>query len=87
MLDQHEHDRRVVHLLYYVPERRGQEFDVIEDVFPLCHVAVSVRIPCPGRKVQCVPDGEILLFNTRGDRAEFVVPRVTGHQMIALSFG
>ena len=32
---QKEQGRWVVHLLHYIPERRGAEFDVIEDVIPL----------------------------------------------------
>jgi hypothetical protein len=32
---QSEKNRYVVHFLYYVPERRGSSFDVIEDVVPV----------------------------------------------------
>jgi len=36
-------DRLVVHLLHYVPERRCDVIDVIEDVIPLRDLGVLVR--------------------------------------------
>ena len=49
--EQPAENRWVVHLLHYVPERRGQDFDVIEDVLPLYDVPVSLRLP--GRWLPC----------------------------------
>jgi hypothetical protein len=79
-------ERWVLHLLYYVPERRCEQFDVIEDVVPLYDVGVSVRTGWPVTSVTCVPQGESLTFSVRGDRIEFTVPRIEGHQMVELSF-
>jgi hypothetical protein len=79
--------RWVLHLLHYIPERRGRAMDVVEDVIPLHQVAVSVRVPGDVRSVTLVPQMEDLPFELRGGRAEFVVPRVDGHQMVALAFG
>jgi hypothetical protein len=84
--DQQAEGRWVLHLLYYVPERRCEEFDVIEDVVPLHDVPVSVRVDRAVREVQCVPAGEQLPFDQEAGRVQFAVPVVHGHQMIALSF-
>ncbi len=77
--------RLVLHLLYYVPERRGS-FDVIEDIVPLHDVRVSVN---PGREIAAVrtaPEGEPLAFQTTdAGRVEFTLPRLEGHQMIELA--
>jgi hypothetical protein len=78
--------RWVLHLLYYVPERRGEDFDVIEDVVPLFGLPVSVRVPRPVAAVTCVPSGEPLDYVQQDGRVQFVVPEVKGHQMVALSF-
>jgi hypothetical protein len=78
--------RQVVHLLHYIPERRGEFFDVIEDVIPLYDVAVSVRVPGSVTGVAAVPQGEPLPFAMHGNRVEFVVPVIHGHQMIEVSF-
>jgi len=76
--------RLVLHLLHYIPERRGTEFDIIEDVIPLNDVKVSVKAPRKVKAVTCVPDGDSLDFAEVGGRVEFVVPRLEGHQMIEL---
>jgi hypothetical protein len=78
--------RQVLHLLHYIPERRGEFFDVIEDVIPLHDVAISVRVPGVVTHVATAPQGEALPFTMRGDRVEFVVPTIQGHQMIELGF-
>jgi hypothetical protein len=47
--------RWVVHLLHYIPERRSQEIDIIEDIVPLYNLHLSVKVPQPVREVACVP--------------------------------
>lgn len=83
--DQPAQNRRVLHLLHYIPERRGQAFDVIEDVIPLYDVKVSVRADKPVRQVLAVPGNRKLAFETRGGRVHFTLPKLEGHQMIELS--
>lgn len=76
--------RLVLHLLHYVPERRGQDFDVIEDVIPIYGVDVSVKVPSDVKRVQRVPGGDALGFEPAGGRVNFTVPQVTGHQMVEI---
>ena len=61
--------------------------DVVEDVIPLHQIAVSVRVPGDVRSVTLVPQVKDLPFELRSGRAEFIVPRVVGHQMVAIAFG
>ncbi len=84
--EQPRENRWVVHLLHYIPERRGREFDVIEDVIPLHDVKVSLRTPRPVKEVAAVPQGQPLRFTTSAGRIEFVLPKLEGHQMIAVRF-
>ncbi|MFH1086165.1 MAG: alpha-amylase family protein [Chloroflexota bacterium] len=82
-------ERWVLHLLYYVPERRGEQFDIVEDVVPLRDVAVSVRADRDDRVVRAVrlaPQGDALPSRQEGGRVAFVVPQVVGHQMVELAF-
>jgi hypothetical protein len=83
---QREEGRWVLHLLFYVPERRCEGFDVVEDIVPLYDVPVSVRVDRAVRDVQCVPAGQHLAFGVEAGRVRFTVPVVRGHQMVALSF-
>jgi len=84
--EQPQEQRAVLHLLHYVPERRCQEIDIIEDVIPLYVVRVSVKPPRPVSRVVAVPDGEELAFEREGERVSFVVPKICGHQMVAIEY-
>lgn len=83
--EQKERNRLVMHLLHYVPERRGTDFDVIEDVLPVYNISLSVS---PGRRiksVQLVPQMKSLPFKFIGERIEMIVPEIRGHQMVVMT--
>lgn len=82
---QPQHGREVVHLLHYIPERRGTEFDTVEDVLPLFGVDVSLRTATAADSVRLEPQGVDLPFRQAGSRIEFAVPRIDGHQMLAVT--
>jgi len=85
--EQSDQRRLVLHLLHYVPERRGQDFDVIEDVLPLYDVDVSLKLPGQVAGVRCVPDGVTLTFDEAKGRLNFTVPKVEGHQIVEIALG
>lgn len=74
----------MLHLLHYIPERRGTAFDVIEDIIPLADVAVRVRTGKAVKQVRAVPQGQDLPFRQEGPYVAFTLPRLVGHQMIAI---
>ncbi|MDA0747602.1 MAG: beta-galactosidase trimerization domain-containing protein [bacterium] len=80
-------DRFVIHLLHYVPERRGLDFDVIEDVIPVYDVGISVRTSRRVSSVICVPTGDALEFEENSGRVLFRLPKLDGHQMVEIQFG
>ena len=85
--EQAAHDRWIVHLLHYIPQRRASELEIIEDVIPLYQVKVSLNAPRPVRRVTRVPaQSDPLETWTAGGRLEFVVPKVDGHQMLVVEF-
>ena len=79
-------NRWVLHLLHYIPERRGAAFDVIEDVIPLADIRVRVRTGKPVKQVRAVPQGQSLEFRQEGAYAAVTLPKLLGHQMIAFEF-
>jgi hypothetical protein len=79
-------NRWILHLLHYIPERRSQDVDIIEDVIPLYEIKVSVKAPQTVKAVARIPEQKTLTYEQKGDRVEFVVPKLVGHQMIALNF-
>ncbi len=86
LLDQPEQRRWVAHLLHYIPERRGGDFDVIEEAIPLHDLEVSVRAPEGVARVVTAPEGVALPFRSQGGRITFTLPRLDGHQMVALEW-
>jgi hypothetical protein len=82
--EQAEQKRYILHLLHYVPERRGSEFDVVEDVQPVYRLSADVRVPRQVRKVTAVPQGQALAFKQGNRRVQFVLPELNGHQMIEI---
>jgi len=80
-------NRLVLHLLHYIPERRGRAFDVIEDVIPIHAVETSVRVAGPVKAVRLAPQGTALPHRMQGNRVVFTVPKVEGHQMVSIERG
>ncbi|MCU0352756.1 MAG: beta-galactosidase trimerization domain-containing protein [Cytophagales bacterium] len=78
-------NRQVLHLLNYVPERRGTDFDTVEDVPLLQNVQVSVRMARP-QTVTLAPENKPLRFSYANGRVETTVPELRGHQMVVFGF-
>lgn len=76
--------RWIVHLLHYIPERRADSRDLIQDVIPLYNVRLSVRTPAPPSACYLAPCGSEVAAHWEGGRIEVVVPQVLGHQMVVL---
>ncbi len=76
--------RVVVHLLHYIPQRRGDELDLVEDVIPLNDVRVAVRTGWKPARVYLAPQEERIDFEQRGAYTECVIGRVDGHAMLVL---
>lgn len=81
-----QHNRQVLHIIHYIPERRGQEFDIIEDVIPLHNVSVEIRVPKIVKHVQLVPEQITIEHSYEAGVIRFVVPKVYGHQMVEIAF-
>ncbi|MBN1868123.1 beta-galactosidase trimerization domain-containing protein [Candidatus Sumerlaeota bacterium] len=76
--------RWVVHLLHYVPLARARHLSIVEDVIPLHDLRVSIQAPEGVQSVVRAPEEEPLEFEVRDGRVEFVLPRLDGHQMVAI---
>lgn len=82
-------NRDVLHLLYATPQLRGSfrnaPIEIIQDLPTLADIAVSVEADTPVRAVTLEPQGEAIAFTQADGRVSFVVPRLTGHQMVVLA--
>ncbi len=75
----------IVHLLHYVHQRRGKILDVIEDIIPLHHVEVSIRVDQQPGTVELVPEHKTLNATYENGYARFTVPVVNGYQIVRLA--
>lgn len=84
--DQVEENRYVLHLLHYIPEQRGREFEVVEDVIALNDISISLYLDNEVKEVRLVPENIVLETKENKQRIEFTIPRIYGHQMIELGY-
>ena len=84
--EQMAQNRLVLHLLHYIPIRRSQQIDIIEDVIPVYDIPVFVRADKSIKSVKLAPSGDALDFSAADSRIHFTVPCVDGHQMVELNY-
>ncbi|MEM2702916.1 MAG: beta-galactosidase trimerization domain-containing protein [Candidatus Bathyarchaeia archaeon] len=75
--------RRMVHILSYVPERRGSTIDMIEEPIELREVRVSLRLD--GRmpkRVYLAPEHKELSFTIKNGYISTVIPLHYGYSMV-----
>ncbi len=83
---QKKKNRWVVHLLHYIPERRAEKLDIVEDCIGLYNVEISVNAPRTVKSVTCVPQKQDIDFKADGKSIIFTVPEIHGHQMVSINF-
>lgn len=78
--------RYVMHALSYIAERRGRDFDTIEDVIPINKLEVSINVPYQICKATLVPQMHIIPIEYNEGACQFTIPVISGHQMVELRF-
>jgi Beta-galactosidase trimerisation domain len=86
LTEQASRRRWIVHLLHFIPERRSETLEVIEDVISLFKVKVALKAPASVHKVTVVPEEMPLAFSSEGLYTVFEVERIDGHAMVSLTF-
>jgi len=69
-----------VHLLSYIPVRRSEELDIIEERTVVRDVAMTFHLGRKIKNARIVPDGKSLAMN--GD--SLVVPEINGYAIVEL---
>ncbi len=83
VLHQPVRSRTVLHILYAVPTTRGNAI-IIDDVVPIRHVNVTLRL---GREISAVRDaftGDRLNFKRSGEAIKFSLPTIRLHRVIVV---
>lgn len=77
-----QESRIILHLLHYIPERRGLHFDIVEDAMPVAASEAIVRVP--GTTAYVVPTHEAIPVTRRDDGLHLSLPAFTGRLMVAI---
>lgn len=82
-----EHNKRwLIHLLHYIPIRRSDTIDVIEDVLPIFDFDVRIQVPEQVQSAQLVPEDVPINVDQADGEVRLHVQQVTGYQIIELTF-
>lgn len=76
--------RDIVHILHYIPEKRYEKAETVEEVIPLYNVELSLRREQAPRRVYLAPSGTPLSVDHAAGITRLVVPEVVGHQMVVV---
>lgn len=77
-------NRLILHVLYYIPERRTPDLDLIEDIVPLHDIPISVRCERGPSRLYIAPTRQAMPFHYEAGRIDFTVPKISGHAMIVM---
>jgi len=72
----------MLHVVNYVPERRTEDLDVIEEPQPIIDAEGSVLTGVAPRKVYSAPEGASVRFEFAEGYTTIALPRIVGHSMI-----
>lgn len=86
LMEQTEEKRYVLHLLYAVPTKRGQNTEIIEDILPVYDTKVSLRLPKAVKGVYLAPQNTPLAYQAENGRITLTLPKFECHQMIVLDY-
>ncbi len=80
-------NRRMIHLLHYLPIRTNLGIDIVDEIVPLFNVEVSMLSDTLVTKVRCVPELNEIPFKQNSGRVHFTLPKLQGYQIIEVSWG
>lgn len=81
-----EENRWIIHLLHYIPEKRAEQIEIIEDVIPLYNISLSLLTDLQPLGISIVPGNEKIEYTYNAHRADFSIPKIDGHCMIEVRF-
>ncbi|GHV38560.1 hypothetical protein FACS189490_00700 [Clostridia bacterium] len=82
ILRQPEHNRYAAHFLSYVPIRKSETIDIIEERTKLYNVEVKINVPEAIKQVRVVPNGVVLDYKD----GKFTIPEIDGYAIVELSY-
>lgn len=77
-----QNNRKILHMLYVSPVKRGKNIEVVEDIIPLYNINVSLKLPQKPNRVYLAPQNVDVQFKYTDGAAVFVLDKLENHQMV-----
>ena len=74
----------VLHVLWYIPEKKCDELEILEDVFPLLNLDIELITNKQVTSIKIVPLNEEIPFTINNNIVKFTIPEILGHCMIEI---
>lgn len=82
MLNQPEKNRFCAHILSYIPVRKSENIDIIEERTKLYNITMEFNLPAEIKSARIVPEGTVLLV----ENGSVTIPQIDGYSIIELSY-
>lgn len=86
LLEQKEQNRKILHVLHYIPHRKCRKLDIVDDVIPLHDLNIEVQEERRVKKIYSAPDMEEIAFSQEGNKIRYQISKVNGHHMSVMEF-
>jgi len=80
--EQKDESRYIAHLLYAVPTKRGKNIEIIEDIYPVYNIDLSIKIPTKVKKAYLAPQNVEIPFEEKDGRISIKIEKLDCHQMV-----
>ena len=87
VLDQEQENRRIVHVLHYVPVKKCKNLEIVDDIIPLYNLKITMTEEREVEKIYTIPDKQEVPFVQDGKKyLNYSKMRLMGHQMTAVCY-
>ncbi|MBF9017435.1 MULTISPECIES: alpha-amylase family protein [unclassified Oceanispirochaeta] len=88
MVNRQTQERRwIIHLLHYIPEKRCEQIEIIEDIIPLYNISLSLLSEHRPLDITVVPEMKKVEFTYDSHKADFSISKIEGHCMVEVKYG
>jgi len=74
----------VMHILWYIPENKSEQLEILEDVFPYYNLTIELITDKVVKSIKVVPENSQLEFIQEKDLVKFTIPKMIGHCMVEI---
>jgi hypothetical protein len=78
-----QNSRRIIHILAYLPEKRGHDSEIIEDEISIADIEIALHQDAGDtQKLYLAPENKNIKFTTENNYIKFKLPLLKGYAMI-----